>query len=84
MPPIIVGAAGLADVVGMIVLFDEVFYLFTFLLVILGFIFIIDLGFDIEEGSATVSATLAAMALRKRRLAADGGSNGPSGRSCCS
>jgi len=84
MPPIIVGAAGLADVVGMIVLFDEVFYLFTFLLVILGFIFIIDLGFNIEEGSAAVSATLAAMALREIRLAGDGGGNGSLGRSCCS
>lgn len=65
MSPIIVETGSFANVVGMIVLLDEVLDLFTVLLVFFGFIFIVDFGFDIEESGAAVSAALATMALRK-------------------
>lgn len=64
MSSIIVEAGTFANIVGMIVLLDEVLNLFPVFLVFFSLVFIVDFGFDIEEGGATVSATLAAMALR--------------------
>jgi len=63
MPPIIVEVAALGDIIGMSIV-DEVFYFFTLFLLVLGFVFVLDFGFDIEEGGAMILAALAAMALQ--------------------
>jgi hypothetical protein len=63
MPAIIVKVAALSNIIGMGIV-DEVFYFFTLLLLILCFVFVLDFGFDIEEGGAMILATLAAMALQ--------------------
>jgi len=66
MPPIIVEPSVLGEFV-LVRIVDEVPYLLTFLLVVLAFLFIFDLGFDIEElGSAVSLATLSTMALPRR------------------
>jgi hypothetical protein len=63
MSPIVVEALCVGDVVRMGVV-DEVLYLLTVFLVILGFVLVVDFGFDIEEtGGAIVSSPLAAVAL---------------------
>lgn len=62
MTPIVIEPAGVNHVVGMFIV-DEVFYLFAILFFILAVLFIIDLGFDIEECRAPVSTTLATVAL---------------------
>jgi hypothetical protein len=62
MPPVIVEVSALGNVIGMSVV-DEVFDFFAILLVVFGLVFVLDFGFDIEEGSAMVLAPLAAMAL---------------------
>lgn len=61
MPPVI-ESGGVCDIVRMIVV-DEVFYLFNVFLLILAIFFIVDLGFDIEKGSAPVSTALTPMSL---------------------
>jgi len=63
MSPIIVEAGTVANIVGMIILLDEVFNLLALLFIILSFVLVVDFGFYIEEGSAAVSAALAAVAL---------------------
>lgn len=52
----------LGDVVGVRVI-DKTFDLFAFSLFILVLVFIVDLGFDVEENIPSVPATLATMAL---------------------
>jgi hypothetical protein len=60
--PIVVKTRAFGDVIGVCIV-DEVLYLFALLLFILGLVFVIDLGFDIEEGGPPVSPALATMAL---------------------
>lgn len=43
---------------------DKVAYLFTQHLVIFGFVFIVDFGFDIEESRSSFLSALSAMALK--------------------
>lgn len=63
MSPIVVEALRVGDVVGMGVV-DEVLYLLTVFLVILGFVLVVDFGLDIEEPrGAVVPSPLAAVAL---------------------
>jgi hypothetical protein len=63
MSPIVVEPLRVGDVVGMGVV-DEVLYLLTVFLVILGFVLVVDFSFDVEEaGGAVVSSPLAAVAL---------------------
>lgn len=63
MSPIVVEPIALGDVVRMGVV-DEVLYLLTVFLLILGFVLVVDFGFDIEEaGGTVVSSPFAAMAL---------------------
>jgi hypothetical protein len=62
MSPIIVESPRVGEVVGMGIV-DEVLYFLTIPLIILALIFIIDLGFDIEEGISLVLAPLAPILL---------------------
>lgn len=64
MPPIIVEVAALGNIVGMGIV-DEVFDLFTVLLIVFRLVLILDFGFDIEESGAVVLAPLAAMTLEE-------------------
>lgn len=60
--PIIVEAAALGDIIGMLIV-DKVLDLFALLLFVFGFVLVFNLGFDIEESSAVVLAAFAAVAL---------------------
>lgn len=62
MSAVVVHSARVGRVVGVRIV-DEVSYLFTFLFVVLNFILVVDLGFYVDEGVATVATALAAMAL---------------------
>jgi hypothetical protein len=63
MSPIVVESLRVGNIVGMRIV-DEVLYLLTVFLVILGFVLVVDFGLDIEEArSAVVSSPLAAVAL---------------------
>jgi hypothetical protein len=68
MSPIIVEVAALGDIVGVGIV-DEVFDFFAVLLVVFGFVLVLDLGFDIEESSAVVLAPLATVALQSLSVA---------------
>jgi len=63
MSPIVVEPLRVGDVVGMSIV-DEVLYLLTVFLLVLGFVLVVDFGFDIKEARGTViSSPLAAVAL---------------------
>lgn len=62
MSPIIVEVAALGNIVGMGIV-NEVFNLFTVLLIVFRLVLVLDFGLDIEESSAVVLAPLAAMTL---------------------
>jgi hypothetical protein len=62
MSPIIVHPATVGNIVGVSIV-DEVFNLLAVLLIVFTLVLVIDFGFDIEEGSALVLATLATAAL---------------------
>lgn len=62
MSPIIVEVTTLGNIVGMGIV-DEILDFFAILLVVFGFVFVFDFGFDIEKGSAVVLTPLATMAL---------------------
>lgn len=62
MSPIILEVAALGDIVGVRIV-NKVFDFLAILLFVLGFVFILDLGLDIEEGCAVVLATFATVLL---------------------
>jgi hypothetical protein len=62
VPSVVVEGTVVSDVIRVGIV-DEVQLLLAFLLLIFGFVFVVDLSFDIDEGVAPVFATLAAMVL---------------------
>lgn len=62
MSPIIVHASAVGNIVGVGIV-NEILYLFTVFFVVFGFVFVLDLGFDIEESCAVVLAPLATVTL---------------------
>lgn len=62
MASVVIETRGIGEVVRMLVI-DEVAYFFVFFLVVLGLVFIVDFGFDIEESIASVATALSAMTL---------------------
>ena len=58
----IIETRGIGEVIRMLVI-NEVAYFFVFFLVVLGLVFIVDFGFDIEESIASVATALSAMTL---------------------
>ena len=62
MSSVVVEGTAVSDVIRVGIV-DKVQLLLAFLLLIFGFVFVVDLGFDIDEGIAPVLATLATMVL---------------------
>lgn len=62
MSAVVVHGARVGRVVGMRIV-DEVTYLFTFFFIVLDFVLVVDLGFDIDESVATVATAFAAVTL---------------------
>lgn len=57
MSSVVVKAVRVSDIIRMSVV-DEALYFFAVSFLILAFVFVIDLGFDIEESSSAVSLAL--------------------------
>ena len=74
MSPIVVEAAALGDVVGVVV-FDEIQNLFAVFFLVLALVLVVDLGFDIEECVSAVLQALAAVALSSLSARAPPGSH---------
>lgn len=62
MPSVIVETIGIDDIVRVFIV-DEVFNLFAFFFLVLVVFLVVDLGFDIEEGSAAIFTAFSSMAL---------------------
>lgn len=69
MSSVVVEGTAVSDVIRMGIV-DEVQFLLAFLLLVFRFVFVVDLGFDIDESVAPVLATLAAMVLNGKSAVA--------------
>lgn len=66
VPSVIIESRRFSHVIGVLIV-DEVANLFVFLFLVLGFVLVVDDGFDIEEGISPISAAFSTMALQIKR-----------------